>query len=104
MLVCETTRKGKKCTFMTAQGCSFNGGSCAEIIEACNGCARSEQQENGWFCTAFPDPSVMMHHIRDNSIPLPINVQLWYPHMDALAAVARTSFVPLALLVVRAPG
>ncbi len=58
MLVCETTRKGKKCTFMTAQGCSFNGGSCAEIIEACNGCARSEQHENGWFCTAFPDPSV----------------------------------------------
>jgi len=58
MMVCETTRKGKKCTFMTAQGCTFNGGSCAEIIEACSGCNRSEQYDTGWFCAAFPDPSV----------------------------------------------
>ncbi len=43
---------------MTAAGCSFNGGSCAEIIEACNGCNRSESHDTGWFCSAFPDPSV----------------------------------------------
>ena len=58
MLICETTRKGKKCTFMSTQGCSFNGGSCAEIIEACTGCNRSEEHDAGWFCAAFPEPSV----------------------------------------------
>ena len=62
MMVCETTRKGKKCTFMTAQGCVFNGGSCVEIVEACSGCNRSEQHETGWFCTAFPDPSMKWKH------------------------------------------
>ena len=62
MMVCETTRKGKECTFMTSQGCVFNGGSCVEIIEACSGCNRSEQHETGWFCTAFPDPSMKWKH------------------------------------------
>ncbi len=57
-MICETTRKGMDCAFMTKKGCNFNGGSCVEIIESCNGCNRSAQFDTGWFCSACPDPSV----------------------------------------------
>ena len=57
-MICETTRKGAECAFMTKSGCTFNGGSCFEIVEACSGCNRSSEFEAGWFCTACPDPSV----------------------------------------------
>jgi hypothetical protein len=43
---------------MTAAGCSFNGGACYEIVEACSGCGRSVQVESSWYCSAAPDPSV----------------------------------------------
>lgn len=55
---CTTVKKGVECTFMTAKGCSFNGGSCYEILEACNGCGRSQSFEGGWYCSAAPDPSI----------------------------------------------
>jgi len=57
-MICETTRKGLDCAFMTATGCSYNGGTCCEILESCTGCNRSAQYETGWFCTACPDPSI----------------------------------------------
>ncbi|MGM0453717.1 MAG: PxxKW family cysteine-rich protein [Thermodesulfobacteriota bacterium] len=57
-MICETTRKGMECAFMSKNGCTFNGGTCYEIVEPCNGCNRAAQFETGWFCTAAPDPSV----------------------------------------------
>ncbi len=57
-MICETTRKGTECAFMTKNGCTFNGGTCYEIVESCNGCNRTAALEAGWFCTAAPDPSV----------------------------------------------
>ena len=40
-MICETIRKGKECPFMTAKGCSYNGGICHEIVENCQGCNRT---------------------------------------------------------------
>ncbi len=37
---CTTIRNGFDCPFMTAKGCSYNGGICHEIVEKCNGCNR----------------------------------------------------------------
>lgn len=57
-MICTTIRKGDTCAFMTASGCSYNGGQCHLVVEACTGCHRSKQFESGWYCSATPDPSV----------------------------------------------
>lgn len=57
-MVCTTVKEGVECPFMTANGCSFNGGVCHEIVEQCNGCDRNAQFSSGWFCSACPDPAV----------------------------------------------
>lgn len=55
---CTTVRNGSDCVFMTRKGCSFNGGVCHPIVEACNGCVRASEFPSGWYCTACPDPTV----------------------------------------------
>lgn len=57
-MICETIRKGSECAFMTDKGCNYNGGSCHEIIESCQGCGRAAQIESGWYCSACPDPGI----------------------------------------------
>jgi predicted amidophosphoribosyltransferase len=57
-MVCTTIRNGVECTFMTAQGCSYNGGLCHETVETCNGCNRVQEFSSGWYCTACPEPSL----------------------------------------------
>lgn len=54
---CATVRQGKECPFMTAKGCSFNGGICHQIVEHCNGCNRTLEFQAGWYCTACPNPT-----------------------------------------------
>ena len=55
-MVCKTIRPGVDCPFMKASGCSFNGGSCHQIVEACGGCDRGKEFPTGWYCAACPDP------------------------------------------------
>ncbi|MBL7179250.1 MAG: PxxKW family cysteine-rich protein [Pseudomonadota bacterium] len=55
---CTTVRKGFECPFMTAKGCSYNGGICHEIVEECNGCNRSVEFSSRWYCTSCPDPTL----------------------------------------------
>jgi hypothetical protein len=43
---------------MTKKGCSFNGGVCHPIVEECHGCSRASEFVSGWYCTAYPDPSI----------------------------------------------
>ncbi len=57
-MFCATIRKGIDCPFMEANGCSYNGGICHEIIEKCCGCSRSKEYSSGWYCAACPDPSL----------------------------------------------
>ncbi len=57
-MICTTIRNGKECPFMTAQGCSYNGGICHVIVEQCEGCKRGEECSSGWYCSACPDPSL----------------------------------------------
>ena len=53
---CETLKPGIDCTFMTKKGCSFNGGKCKPVVEACTGCDRTLCFEESNFCGSFPDP------------------------------------------------
>ena len=53
---CESVKPGVDCTFMTKKGCSFNGGKCKPVVEACTGCDRTLCFEESNFCGSFPDP------------------------------------------------
>lgn len=57
-MICTTVRQGMECPFMTAKGCSYNGGICCEIAEQCNGCKRTIEFSSSWYCTACPDPKL----------------------------------------------
>ncbi|MBW1759562.1 MAG: PxxKW family cysteine-rich protein [Deltaproteobacteria bacterium] len=57
-MICKTVRDGSECSFMTAQGCSYKGGSCRQIIEQCEECKRTVELSSGWYCTACPDPEL----------------------------------------------
>jgi hypothetical protein len=55
---CATLKEGTYCSFMTASGCSFNGGRCYVIVENCQGCDRVSKQATGEYCSSFPNPAI----------------------------------------------
>jgi len=57
-MLCATIKKDTQCAFMTANGCSYKGGICHQIVEQCKGCDRGAEFSSGWYCTACPDPSI----------------------------------------------
>jgi len=57
-MICTTIKEGMECPFMSAKGCSYNGGICHQIVEQCQGCNRGTELSTGWYCTACPEPSV----------------------------------------------
>jgi len=42
---------------MSKKGCTFNGGTCHPIVEACEGCQKAVEYPAGIYCTVFPDPA-----------------------------------------------
>ncbi len=57
MLACTTLKIGKACVFMTKNGCSYNGGKCHPIIEACYGCSHIEEFNQVKFCKISAEPA-----------------------------------------------
>jgi hypothetical protein len=43
---------------MKSSGCSYTGGSCKEITEACKGCGKTIEYQSGWYCNSAPEPSI----------------------------------------------
>ncbi|MBU2055794.1 MAG: PxxKW family cysteine-rich protein [Proteobacteria bacterium] len=56
-MICQTIKSGVECGFMMKKGCGFNGGSCHEIIDKCEGCNKVIVCETGRFCRVYPDPA-----------------------------------------------
>jgi hypothetical protein len=56
-MLCITTREGQECTFMSAKGCSYVGGTCQPAVEACEGCDRAIAVGELAFCKSYPDPA-----------------------------------------------
>jgi hypothetical protein len=56
-MVCETIKAGAECAFMTKKGCGFNGGSCHQIIDRCEGCNKIIEYTMGKYCMIYPDPA-----------------------------------------------
>jgi len=57
-MICTTVRNGIDCPMMKTAGCSYTGGSCREIVEACKGCNRIIEYESGKYCNVVPDPAL----------------------------------------------
>jgi len=57
-MVCATMKAGVECAFMTKTGCGYNGGTCLQIVEQCEGCQRAVEFVAGKFCSSYPNPSV----------------------------------------------
>ena len=74
-----------ECPFMTAKGCSFNGGICHEIVEQCNGCKRNAQHASGWYCSACPEPAIKWKNGNCNLAT----------HIEATPAAKKTKVNPL---------
>lgn len=53
---CASVKPGVDCAFMNKKGCSFNGGKCRPVVDACEGCDRTLTFEEARFCASFPDP------------------------------------------------
>lgn len=58
IMICQTTKKGVDCFFMNATGCTYNGGTCYQIVEQCVGCEKIQEFPSGKFCTAYPQPEL----------------------------------------------
>jgi hypothetical protein len=57
MIACTTVRPGVDCLFMAASGCSFEGGTCNQLDEQCEGCANVVEYKAGKFCNVYAEPS-----------------------------------------------
>ncbi len=76
-MVCTTVKEGQSCSFMTKKGCGFNSGMCHNIVEACVGCQRTAEYNDGQYCMVFPDPAAkwrvgncsMATHIKAEAVP-----------------------------------
>ena len=53
---CLTVKPGIECMFMNKTGCSFNGGTCHQVVDNCHGCDRVIETDTGVYCRTFPDP------------------------------------------------
>lgn len=56
-MVCTSVKEGVECFFMNKDGCQFNGGSCHQIIENCEGCQKVQEFPTGKYCLSFPEPA-----------------------------------------------
>ena len=56
MISCTTVRPGTGCHFMAASGCAFDGGTCYQVVEQCEGCANVVEFKAGKFCTSYAEP------------------------------------------------
>lgn len=56
-MLCNTTREGLECGFMSSKGCRFDGGTCHTIVESCQGCERTVTVGDRTYCKSYPDPA-----------------------------------------------
>jgi len=63
---CSTVKEGTFCAFMSATGCSFNGGHCHPVVEQCQGCAQIQEYSGSQYCKTYGNPAAKWAHGRCN--------------------------------------
>jgi hypothetical protein len=54
---CNTVRPGAECEFMRPIGCSYEGATCYQIADECDGCANVVEFKAGKFCKVYAEPA-----------------------------------------------
>ena len=57
MIACNTVRPGVECEFMAAHGCNYDGGTCYQVNEICEGCSNVVEFKSGKFCAVYAEPA-----------------------------------------------
>ena len=57
-MICKTTKEGTECFFMSKSGCTYNGGTCLEVVEKCEGCEKIMEIEGKKYCLLAPQPDL----------------------------------------------
>lgn len=53
---CNTVRSGVECIFMSAAGCTYDGGACRPIAEPCVGCEHIIKYQGQEYCSTYAEP------------------------------------------------
>ena len=55
---CQTVLPGTECTFWSKNGCVYEGNSCQNVIEMCEGCDHIVDDTIGPVCSNAPSPAL----------------------------------------------
>jgi hypothetical protein len=59
-MICTILKEEIDCVFMTRQGCTYNGGHCEPVVQACEGCGHvkevdpTHQPSGTWVFATMP--------------------------------------------------
>lgn len=56
-LICTILKEEIDCVFMTRQGCTYNGGCCDPVVQACEGCNHIKEIDEDFYCTTSANPA-----------------------------------------------
>ncbi len=56
-MVCTILKEEIDCIFMTRQGCTYNGGHCEPVVEACEGCDHLKEVDSDYYCVTSANPA-----------------------------------------------
>ncbi|GBE14793.1 MAG TPA: hypothetical protein ENH32_06295 [Proteobacteria bacterium] len=56
-MICTILKEEIDCIFMTRQGCTYNGGHCEPVVQACEGCGNAREIEDNFYCVASANPA-----------------------------------------------
>jgi hypothetical protein len=56
-MICTILKEEIDCVFMTRQGCTYNGGHCEPVVQACEGCGHIKEVDEDFYCVTSANPS-----------------------------------------------
>ena len=56
-MICTILKEEIDCVFMTKQGCTYNGGHCEPVVQACEGCGHIKEVDEDFYCVTSANPS-----------------------------------------------
>ncbi len=56
-MICTILKEELDCIFMARQGCTYNGGHCEPVVQACDGCNHIVRIDDDLFCRSSASPA-----------------------------------------------
>ncbi len=61
-MICNVLKEEIDCVFMTRQGCTYNGGHCEPVVEACESCGNIKEIDTDYYCVTSANPAAKWSH------------------------------------------